>query len=231
MPLVRLSSIGENFSASPTTAQLRLALSFKPPHRPARLLDQSPPNMELPKEDSNGSGSGHDTRTGTSSKPRSRSLSIRGSNPLDCPLTKSDLELSALRKQILTTQDKETAVENALDARIAQSTASPLSIGRELLAPPAHRFQHLSNHNLRVDRFLPLVSLLRHPELLNLIVALFPPHPSHLPPRRRVTYINSLKIRRKFTRRDSKSIERDSKNSKALKPVQRSKRERSSSPK
>jgi len=136
MPLVRLSSIGEKFSASPITSQLRLALSFKPPHRPARLLDQSPPIMELPKEDSNGSGSGHDTRTGTSSKPRSRSLSIRGSNPLDCPLTKSDLELSALSKQILTTQEKETAVENALDARIAQSTASPLSIGREYPSAP-----------------------------------------------------------------------------------------------
>jgi hypothetical protein len=129
MPLVRLSSIGENISASPTTSQLRLALSFKQPHRPARLLDQSPPNMELPKEDSNGSSSGHDSRTGTSSKPRSRSLSIRGSNPLDCPLTPSDLELAALRKQILNNQEKETAIDNALDA-------SPLPTGREYPSAP-----------------------------------------------------------------------------------------------
>ncbi len=88
--------------------------------------------MELPKEDpSNGSGSGHDTRTGTSTTPRklrSRSLSIRGSNPLDCPLIQSDFELSALRKQILSTIERETAIEieNAFDAESdAESAPSP----------------------------------------------------------------------------------------------------------
>jgi hypothetical protein len=83
--------------------------------------------MDLRKEDpSNGSGSG----CGTSPrKLRARSLSVRGSNPLDCPLTQSDLELAALRKQILSTQEKETAIENALDA---ESAPSPSQVRRRV---------------------------------------------------------------------------------------------------
>jgi hypothetical protein len=75
--------------------------------------------MELPKADPS-SGS----RTPSPRKGRSRSLSIRGSNPLDTPLTKSDFDLATLRKQILNEQEKEK--ETVKDATTPEPTPSPV---------------------------------------------------------------------------------------------------------
>ena len=73
---------------------------------------------------------------------QARSVSFIGTNPLETTVTDTEYQLSSYRKKLNQEREEEERVKQALTARIAQSTGSPLLIVRECKVHS--RFQQIS---------------------------------------------------------------------------------------